>query len=184
MRSSCGYGYMGIHRRLRNSRRPLSPTQLAALFPASLSLTQLTSPQVAGSTQPWPIVAAQLQTDAICETCQPISEARCCASRQADTRSRFHARSCCQATLVSDSISIHPSSQSRFPTPSLWVTLALALSVPLHVCLALHFHSAHPHAGQRKPPSPSLRARLQQSRGQGRRRGIGRGAGVCYGMVR
>lgn len=28
MRSGCGYGCVGIHRRLQNSRPPLSPTQL------------------------------------------------------------------------------------------------------------------------------------------------------------
>lgn len=32
MRSSCGYGWVGIHRRLRNSRPRLSPTQLVAPY--------------------------------------------------------------------------------------------------------------------------------------------------------
>lgn len=102
-----------------------------------------------------------------CETCQPISEARRCASRQADTRSRFHTRSCRQATLVSDPI-FHPSS------PSVRLPLSVLPPSPVPTCILL--------AGGGPSRLPAARATKAQvevevdiRQGQG---GYGRGVGV------
>ena len=111
-----------------------------------------------------------------CETCQPISEACCCASRQADTRSRFHTRSCRQATLVSDQIS-HP------PSPSVY----LFLSLSLFVCVfppppIFNPTSPLPFCLQRGGPSACLQQEKERDRATSTSTYIvGAGAGVCAG---
>lgn len=123
MRSNCGYGCVWA------STVVCAIAALVFLLPSCLRALPCTlepHPQLTSPQGPHTALARRSRPTSDrrhCETCQPISEAHCCASRQADTRSRFHTRSCRQATLVSDPI-FHPSS------PSVCL-VCLSLSLPL-----------------------------------------------------
>lgn len=167
MRSNCGYGCVWA------STVVCAIAALVFLLPSCLRALPCTlepHPQLTSPQGPHTALARRSRPTSDrrhCETCQPISEAHCCASRQADTRSRFHTRSCRQATLVSDPI-FHPSS------PSVCL-VCLSVSVPPPLFPSPVVSTSILLAG--RGPFPPARSKSKKGTGQGggRRRSRGRG---------